>query len=134
MLLIALVLAAALPDSLTKSIASGNQDWIVGLEQHDAARIAAPYEEKAINCSAASECGAGRAAIQQQMEARVAKLGAVKNAWVKSSQTALDGELAYEWGRAGSTAGGKEFAGRYMTVWSKQADGSWKIFRNLSLP
>ena len=24
-------------------------------------------------------------------------------------------------------------AGRYLTCWKKQSDGSWKIFRNLSL-
>ncbi len=126
--------AADLPDALRKSIVSGNQDWIDGLKAHDAARIAATYDEKAINCSAGAECVVGRAAIEKQMTARVAKLGAVTDAWVRSARTVLDGDLAYEWGRAGFRNDGKEFAGRYVTVWRKQPDGSWKIFHNVSLP
>ena len=128
-------LGAALPGPLKKSIASGNQDWIDGLKQHDAARIAATYDEKAINCNAAGACVAGRATIEQQMTERVAKMPAVTDAWVKPGGTIPDGDLAYEWGKAGfHTADGKEFAGRYLTVWKKQADGTWKIFHNVSLP
>ncbi len=133
--LIALLAAAPLPKALIDSIASGNQDWIDGLKAHDAARIAATYDDKGTNCNAAGECVSGRAAIEQQMAARVAKMGAVAGAWVKSAGTVIDGDLAYEWGRAGVRfADGKEFAGRYLTAWRKQADGSWKIFHNASLP
>ena len=131
-----LVIAAiAVPAALRTSIASGNQDWIDGLKARDAAKIAATYDEHSINCSAAGECVSGRANIEKQMTERVAKMGKVTEAWVKSAKTVLDGDLAYEWGRAGfKTADGKDFVGRYMTVWRKQADGSWKIFHNVSLP
>jgi uncharacterized protein (TIGR02246 family) len=134
-LILAAAAAAGVPGALRTSIASGNQDWIDGLKAKDAARIAATYDEHGINCSAAGECVSGRANIEQQMAARVAKMGQVTKAWVRSARTVLDGDLAYEWGRAGfTTADGKEFVGRYMTVWRKQADGRWRIFHNVSLP
>lgn len=126
--------AADLPEALRNSIASGNQEWIDGLEKHDAARIAATYDEKALNCGADGKCVAGRAAFEKQTAARIGKLGVVKDAWVKSARTELDGDLAYEWGRAGFQANGKRFEARYLTVWRRQADGSWKIFRNIVLP
>ena len=123
------------PAALRKSIASGNQDWIDGLKAHDAARIAATYDENAINCSATGECVKGRPAIEKQMAARVANMATVTDAWVRSARTVPDGDLAYEWGRAGfRLADGKEFEGRYMTVWRRQPDGSWRIFHNASLP
>ncbi len=130
-----MILALLLASALTKSIASGNQEWIDGLKARDPALMAAAYDEDAINCNAAGECVHGHAGIEKQMAARVAKLGTVTSAWVKSARTVPDGDLAYEWGRAGfRMADGKEFAGRYVTVWRRQADGSWKILHNVSLP
>lgn len=130
-----LLAAAPLPKALVDSVASGNQDWIEGLKARDAGWIAATYDDKAINCNAAGACVSGRVAIEKQLAERVAAMPEVAEAWVKSAQTVLDGDLAYEWGRAGMRfADGKEFAGRYLTVWRKQADGSWKIFHNASLP
>lgn len=127
--------AADLPKALTRSIAAGNQDWIDGLKSRDALRIAATYDDEAINCSATGQCVNGRPAIEQQMKTRVGSMAAVADAWVHSASTVLEGDLAYEWGSAGFRfADGKEFSGRYMTVWRRQRDGSWKIFRNLSLP
>ncbi len=44
---------------------------------------------------------------------------------------AQNGDLAYSYGRyhwtlADSTGKTSEFRGRYLTIWKKQADGSWK--------
>lgn len=132
---LALLAAAPLPKALVKSIAAGNQDWIDGLKARDPARIAATYDEKGINCNAAGECAGGRAAVGKQMAERVAKMAPVADAWVRSARTVLEGDLAYEWGRAGIRfTDGKAFAGRYLTVWRRQADGKWKIYHNVSLP
>jgi ketosteroid isomerase-like protein len=127
-------LAEEIPEALRKSVASGNQDWVDGLKAHDAARVAVAYEENATNCAAGHDCVQGRAAFVKQLAERIAKMGVVTDAWVRSARTVLDGDLAYEWGRAGFRHDGKEFAGRYVTVWRKQADGTWKIFHNAGLP
>ena len=41
----------------------------------------------------------------------------------------------YEWGRAEAEfSSGKKISESYLTAWQQQADGSWKIFRNLVIP
>jgi|SRR5215471_6861991 len=40
-------------------------------------------------------------------------------------------DLAFEHGRFEMTAGGVPDGGSYLTIWRKQADGSWKIFRDI---
>jgi len=52
---------------------------------------------------------------------------------------ALDGDLAYEWGRsefhfAPKPEGSAVRAGRYLTAWKRRAGGGWKILSNNSLP
>jgi len=45
------------------------------------------------------------------------------------------GSFVYEWGRAeASFANGNNVVDRYLTVWHRQSDGSWKIFRNMVIP
>lgn len=45
----------------------------------------------------------------------------------------IDGraDLAYERGTFDLTAGGVQLRGSHLTLWRKQADGSWKIFRDI---
>jgi ketosteroid isomerase-like protein len=43
------------------------------------------------------------------------------------AQISRGGKLGYTWGRYHSTLKGKSRDGTYMTVWQKQADGSWKV-------
>ena len=47
--------------------------------------------------------------------------------------TEIDGrvDLAYERGRFDMTAGGVSDQGSYLTLWRKQTDGAWKIFRDI---
>jgi ketosteroid isomerase-like protein len=51
----------------------------------------------------------------------------------------IAGSLIYEWGHADlelvrRNAPPVRSAGRYLTVWSRDASGHWRIVRNLSLP
>ncbi len=46
-------------------------------------------------------------------------------------QVAASGDLGYTWGRYVATAKDKqgnetEFHGKYVSIWKKQKDGSWK--------
>jgi ketosteroid isomerase-like protein len=45
----------------------------------------------------------------------------------------IDGraDLSFERGRFDMTAGGAADGGSYLTIWRKQTDGSWKIFRDI---
>jgi len=118
-----------------RGIEAGNQAWIDGMKQGAAAPIAATYAASAVDCAPNGECIRGRAAIEQHLRERIAKFGRARSASVTSMGSVQQGDFVYEWGRAEAAfAGGQKVAGRYLTVWQKQPDGSWMIFRNLALP
>ena len=116
-------------------INEGNQAWVSGMKSGDTAKIAATYALDALDCGAKGECLKGRAAIEAAMKVRAAKMGRAASASVMSLGSVQRGNFVYEWGSATAEfAGGKKIEGPYLTVWEKQKDGSWKIFRNMALP
>jgi ketosteroid isomerase-like protein len=118
-----------------KGIDAGNKAWIDGMKQGMAAPIAATYAEEALDCCAAGECIRGRSAIEQHMKEEIEKLGHAESASVKSMGSVQQKDFVYEWGRAeASFANGKKVVDRYLTVWQRQPNGSWKIFRNMVIP
>jgi ketosteroid isomerase-like protein len=117
------------------AINAGNQAWIDGVKAGDVKRIAATYAEDAVNCRTTGECIRGRIQIEQEMTAQLASLGRAHSAAVKTWGSTEQGSFVYEWGQAEATFdGGKELVERYLTVWRKQPDGAWKIFRNMVIP
>ncbi len=129
------IAAAELPANLRHDIDAGNQEWIDGLKTGDATKIAASYADDSVNCSAAGECVRGRDAVAAQYEQVIAKFGRATEASVRSESLRVDGDLAFESGSAESRfPGGTLRKGRFSTVWMRQPDGHWKIFRNMSLP
>lgn len=122
-------------DAALRDIHEGNQAWVNGMKSGDAAKIAATYAADALDCGATGECLKGRAAIESATKARTAKMGRAASASVMSLGSVQRGNFVYEWGSATAAfAGGKKIEGSYLTVWQKQKDGSWKIFRNMALP
>jgi ketosteroid isomerase-like protein len=54
---------------------------------------------------------------------------------VKTWGASQQGNFVYEWGQAEAAFnGGTNVIDKYLTVWQLQADGSWKIFRNMVIP
>lgn len=122
-------------DAALRYIHEGNQAWVNGMKSGDAAKIAMTYAADALDCGATGDCVKGRAAIERAMQQRVAKIGRADSASVMSLGSVQRGNFVYEWGSATAAfAGGKKIEGSYLTVWQKQKDGSWKIFRNMALP
>jgi ketosteroid isomerase-like protein len=118
-----------------KGIDAGNQAWIDGVKTGEAAPIAATYAENAVDCGPTGECIRGRAAIEQEIKGLSAKRGHAQGAQVTSVGSVQQGDFVYEWGRAeASFANGNNLVERYLTVWHREADGSWKIFRNMVIP
>ena len=105
------------------------------MKDAEAAIIAASYADDALDCAATGECFKGRNAIEAHFRERSTKLGHAASASVTSAGAVQQGDFVYEWGRAeASFAGGAKIVGQYLTVWQKQPDGSWKIFRNMAIP
>jgi ketosteroid isomerase-like protein len=121
--------------SARAGIDGGNQAWIAGVKAGDVARIIATYTEDAVDCGPTGECITGRSLIEQHMAAQLAKRGRARTASVRSLGATQQGDFVYEWGQAEATfEGGQQLVDKYLTVWRKQTDGSWKIFRNLVMP
>ena len=118
-----------------KGIDAGNQAWIDGVKRGEAAPIAATYADNALDCGPTGECVRGRVAIEQQIKSLFAKRGRAQGAQVSSVGSVQQGDFIYEWGLAeASFANGNNLVERYLTVWHREADGSWKIFRNMVIP
>lgn len=125
------------PRALTAraAIDAGNQAWIDGMQAGDIKRISATYAEAAIDCDPTGECIKGRGQIERHMTRQLAIFGRPRSAMVNSWGLTEHGSLAYEWGQAEATSqSGKTLREKYLTVWQRQSDGTWKIFRNLVLP
>jgi ketosteroid isomerase-like protein len=118
-----------------RQIDAGNQAWIDGMKDGDVALIVATYTSDAIDCSPAGDCIRGLSAIEDHMKAEMADQGKADSASVASLGSVQQGRFVYEWGQADATfPRGRKIVDRYLTVWQEQADGTWKIFRNLVIP
>lgn len=118
-----------------KGIDAGNQAWVDGMKDGETAPIVATDADNALDCTATGECARGRAAIAQNIQKLFTKWGRAHRAQVNSMGSVQQGDFVYEWGRAeASFANGNNVVDRYLTVWHREADGSWKIFRNMVIP
>lgn len=120
--------------SVRKWIAAGNQAWVDGMRRASADRIANIYSEDAVDCSSTGECLRGRDAILNHYRERVARTGRANSASVRSLGSTMQGRFVYEWGHSqASYSNGDAVGGHYLTVWERQPDGTWKIFRNMAI-
>lgn len=126
---------AALPPVAAADIAKANADWGSAMEKGDAATVAAAYAPDAVFCTQDGKCYSGHQAILDMTKGALAAHGPAKHAEAHTTRTVEDHGYIYEWGRAEIVTGaGKTVAGGYFTVWCKQPDGHWMIFRNLVMP
>lgn len=124
-----------LPTNLRNDIMAGNQAWIDGFKAGDAGHMTFGFSDDSVDCNAAGECVKGLAAITARFKEAIARFGRATGAWVRSDAVRVDDDLAYESGYSQvHFASGAVRQGRFSTVWKRQRDGHWKIFRNMSLP
>jgi len=144
--LVAARMSAGLTDSsadaaraeVRKWIEKGNAEWVEGFRRGDAAMAVAGFASDAVNVGKDGTVDVGRDAIQERTRKYMETSGPAKTARADIADLVITGNLAYEWGTsearfAPKPGGPEKRAGRYLTCWKKQPDGSWKIFRNLSL-
>ncbi len=123
---------------LDKAIAKANSEFIAAMKTGDAALIAAPYTDRAVFIAIDGACTQGRSEIEKMYQARFERSGLASSTKINSKRLVFDGDLAYESGYAEirSLKQGKLSVngGRFLTVWQRQADGEWKVLRNVVLP
>jgi uncharacterized protein (TIGR02246 family) len=123
---------------LDRAIEKANSEFVVAMKTGDAATIAAPYTENASFITIDGACIQGRTEIEKLYRDRFARFGPARSTKIDSKKLVVDGDLAYEsgYGEIGILKDGKLSinGGRFLTVWQRQANGDWKILRNVVLP
>ena len=140
-----LAFAAAVPvfarsedPKLVAAVRKANSEWAAAMKTGDAAVIAAPYADDSVFVGVDGSCIRGRAEVEKMYRDRFQRAGLATSTKIDSKKLVVDGDLAYETGSAeiGVLKDGKPVVrgGRYLTVWQRQPDGDWKIWRNVVLP
>jgi uncharacterized protein (TIGR02246 family) len=123
---------------LELAIEKANSEFEVAIKSGDTATIAAPYMEDGVFIGFDGTCTKGRTEIEKMYRARFDRVGFASAAKIDSKNLVVDGDLAYEsgYGEISYVKEGKTSTsgGRFLTVWQRQADGEWKILRNVVLP
>ena len=131
---------AAILASARPTIDAANAAWLPGLRQHDAKAIASPYADSGLFIAGDGTITRGRDAVARMYEARFPKLRPIRaGGIVQDGLTVLAPTRIAEWGhgwleleteREGAPP--VRSGGNYLTVWERQADGHWRIVRNLA--
>ena len=123
---------------LDRAIEKANSEFITAMKTGDAATIAAPYTDDASFITIDGACVKGRTEIEKMYRDRFQRAGLPQSTKINSKKLVVDGDLAYEsgYGEFGMLKDGKlsVIGGRFLTVWQRQANGDWKILRNVVLP
>jgi len=119
------------------TIDSVNTEWLAAMKHQDVASIVAPYADSAVFVLPSGASVMGRDAIAHMMRERFARNGPITGGTIHQDGLTPQGPYIYEWGHAtvdyvrdGATT---HTPGRYVTVWASDAQGRWRIIRNLSL-
>jgi len=131
---------AAILASARPTIDAANAAWLPGLRQHDAKAIASPYADSGLFIAGDGTITRGRDAVARMYEARFPKLRPIRaGGIVQDGLTVLAPTRIAEWGhgwlelepeREGAPP--VRSGGNYLTVWERQADGHWRIVRNMA--
>jgi uncharacterized protein (TIGR02246 family) len=112
-----------------------NAKFTAATEKGDSASVVALYDANAIALPPGEPAWNGTAAIAKGFGAM---LGAftVKDFTLTANDVVVGGDYAAETGTYKMTMVPKKGAamedhGKYVVVWKKQADGSWKLFRDI---
>ena len=117
------------------AIDAANAAAVAALNAGDVVKWAGAYADDAIMMLPNSAAWKGRAAIEAGMKAMMAA-APISNFKFVTEDVMLGGDLAVETGSNEMTItprGGKPIVdkGKYVTTWKKQADGSWKVLRDV---
>jgi len=121
-----------------KAIDNGNAQWIEAWDKGDASLIASLFASDGVLLSRNGKFFKGPEQIFQRQKTVMESAGKGVKATVTTVDLWLDGDTAYETGtysykylEAGKPVNEE---GRYVTIWKRQSDGSWKIASDMGVP
>ena len=118
------------------AIDAANTDAMAALVAGDVAKWASHYTDDAILMFPNAPAMRGRAGLEAGVKAMLVTMS-ITDVKFSTEDVLLSGDIAVETGSNEITmtpTGGKPMVdkGKYITVWKRQADGSWKIMRDVS--
>lgn len=122
--------------SVRKAIAAANAAFLSALQKGDATAATANYANDAIVMMPGEPAWKGHAAILKGLQAFLNGM-TVKDGATHTEDVMVNGNMAVETGTFEWTLGPKTGAavkdkGKYLTVWKRQPDGTWKILRDIN--
>ncbi len=125
---------AADMDAKAKQLAKLDDDWSKAAATRDAERVAAFYAEDAIAYAPNEPAAAGRAAARKVWAAYFAD-PTFTISW-KTTHAEVDGDLGFTAGTYQDSFKGPDGKivnekGKYLCVWRKQKDGTWKAIHDM---
>lgn len=135
------VIAAGEQSGLTEArqaIDKGNAQWVEAWDKADASLIAALFTNDGVLLGRNGKFFKGPQQILERMKTVLEGAGKGVKATVTTVDLWLDGETAYETGTYSYKyqEKGKPVTeeGRYVTIWKRQTDGTWKIASDMGVP
>jgi uncharacterized protein (TIGR02246 family) len=122
--------------SVRQTIEANNARAAEGLKKGDMVAAMANYAEDAIVMMPSMPAFQGRAAIEKGFTDMASAI-TMTDPTFTTQDVIVNGDIAVETGAYSMTLtpkGGTAFAdkGKYLTVWKRQPDGSWKVVRDIN--
>jgi uncharacterized protein (TIGR02246 family) len=128
------------PKAVEQQLQANEAKWNRAYAEHDAKALASMYADDAALANPGEDLVRGKAAIEQATAAFASDPNLKVAFETNRIQVARSGELAYTRGRYTMTTTNPETSkpetstGHYLTVWRRQADGSWKAVEDFVTP
>jgi uncharacterized protein (TIGR02246 family) len=121
-----------------RAIDKGNAEWIEAWEKGNPEMLAAIFTDDGVMLSQDGKVFKGRQQILERQKAAMQSVTRPIKVSVITVKIWLDGDAAYETGKYKYeyTEKGKPTTeeGRYVTMWKRQGDGSWKLAMDMAVP
>ena len=121
-----------------RAIDKGNAQWIEAWEKGNPEMIAALFTGDAVMLSQGGKVFKGRQQILERQKGAMQSVTRPIKVSVVTVRIWLDGNTAYETGKYKYEYAekGKPITeeGRYVTMWKRQSDGSWKLSMDMAVP
>jgi uncharacterized protein (TIGR02246 family) len=124
--------------NVRRAIDKGNAQWSEGWLKGDAAMVAAIFAEDGVQLAGNGKIFKGPREIAEHQKAIMQSADPGVKVTVTTAMVWLDGDSAYETGKYKYeyTEKGKPSVdeGRYVTIWKRQKDDSWKLVMDMGVP
>ena len=125
-------------DEVRRAIDAGNKQWSEGWLKRDAAMVAAVFAPDGVQLTTSGKVIKGPADVRERQRAAMESVDPGVKVTVTTTHVWLDGDTAYETGtyKYEYIEKGKPSvdAGRYVTTWKYQKNGTWKLTMDMAVP